>query len=132
MVDMQEDNVNEFFHKDIEKLAKHYAVLFFSDKRNFLNGPISPHYLEGILEEKRFISLIMNLSISDGMLYIYDIISNNKGRFKNEIKFDKSFSDVKYVISLLNQCGRLGIPQRFRAGIIVLYFSICKGCKIKV
>lgn len=111
---------DDYFHEDVRKLVQHYISLFFLDK-------VHPLDLERIRNNEDYISLIWNCDLCTGIDAVYDLIEKNKDKFP-EID-DKPISEIKYALSILERCAKIGIPKVFAIGIILLFLKICKGCE---
>ncbi len=117
----EEENFGyEYYVEDIKALAKSYIYGFFAKKKHHSGGLIP---LDA-LDSPRYLSLVMNLDISTGMDLIYQALDarSEPGTTKLE--------DIKYVLDLLNQCSRFGIPKYFAAGIIIMYLELCEGYEV--
>lgn len=122
-----EDFGYEFYVEDIKALARSYMCGFFAKKKLHSGGLIPLD----TLESHRYLSFVMNLSISDGMGLIYATLDAQKTPTKNLEKHKKgNLEDIKYVLGLLNQCARYGIPKYFAAGIIIMYLELCEGYNV--
>jgi len=124
---LETDEVDEFFQDDIKRFALYYTNLFFKNKKDYLGYDIDQDFLES------YISIVLDFDICDGMEIIYDTIFRNSEKFKKDIKFGRPYhGDIKYVLSLLNECAKLGIPKCFASGIIIIFLKACKGCKVEI
>jgi hypothetical protein len=117
-----------FFAQDIDVLVQHYIQRFFLDKLTPKGEPVS---LEAMLKPS-YIEQVPNLDICGGMDYIYEAVGveYSKEEMKAFEKKGRLPDDVQYVISLYQQCSKLGIPKCFSTGIIIMYLELCKGHRI--
>lgn len=111
--------------KDFIDLAKTYLTMFFKNRLDDNGCEIEIEELH----TKRNISLVLNLSICDGMPLIYEALDSKKAGPKRKGKISE---DVEFVIKMLNECAKLSMPKPFAAGLIAVYLETCKGCKIEV
>jgi hypothetical protein len=118
----------EFFLQDLQMLAKHYISLFFQDKSLYCGGPVP----QNMLHSSGVIKQVINTDICDGVDLIYKALGVQYTE-QQLYKIERSGNlpdDVKHVISLLNQCSRLGIPKCFASGIVLIYLDFCEGKKL--
>ncbi len=127
--DLQEPEFEyDSFFEDLRKLAVFYINSFFSDKAYFCGGPIPKKKLTS----PRYLSLLLNLDVCNGMHYIYDVIGSNytDAQARCFEKQGKLPDDVTYAISLLDKCCKSGIPKCFAVGLTIMYLELCEGHKI--
>ena len=110
--------------KDFEDLASHYIRTFFRNKVDEYGVAIDP---EELLTERN-ISLVLNMSVCDGMPIIYKALKTKK-----EVKKKgKIPDDVQLILQLLNECSKLSLPKSAATGLISVYVEVCKGCTLDV
>jgi len=118
----------QFFVKDINVLVEHYIQRFFLDKLTMKGEPVS---LEAMLKPS-YVDMVPNLDICGGIDFIYSAVGANYT--KEEMRaFEKNGrlpDDVSYVLSLYQQCSKMGIPKCYSTGIIIMYLELCKGYHI--
>lgn len=110
--------------KDFEDLASYYIRTFFRNKVDEYGAEIDP---EELLTERN-ISLVLNMSICDGMPAIYKALKTKKDANRK----GKIPDDVQLVLKLLNDCSKLSIPKTAATGLISVYVEVCKGCTVNV
>jgi hypothetical protein len=110
---------------DMKDLVAYYVAVFFKNKSHFRGGSIS----DTILYSTEHVDLVLNLDICRGADLIYKTMGTNNQVDKLAERNGQLPSDVKKVISLLNECALLGIPKCFASGIIMLYLELCEGLK---
>lgn len=118
----------KFFAKDIAVLVQHYIQRFFLDKLTLDGEPVS---LEVMLNPS-YVERVPDLDICGGMDYIYGAVGVDYTKEQMRV-FEKKGrlpDDVQYVVSLYQQCSKLGIPKCFATGIIIMYLELCKGHRI--
>jgi len=99
---------------------------FFEGKEMYGGGPI-PHRL---LSAPRYLSLVLNADM-DAIPYAYAAMK--KAGHPTTQKVSKLATvprDVKLIISILNHCYILGVPQKFVYGMMLMYLEICEGVSI--
>lgn len=110
--------------RDFEDLAKQYIRLFFRDKIDEYGSVIDPEDLY----TKRNISLVLNLTICDGMPIIYNAL---KSCYKKDVQKRKGkiSEDIQLVLKVLNDCAKV-VPKNSAVGLLAIYIEVCKGCKL--
>ena len=119
------DNYDGLTKKDFQDLARHCIRQFFKNK-------VDEHGFEIDIEElltDRNISLVLNLSVCDGMPLIYTALKQKETHNKRKSKVSE---DVELVLKLLNECSKMSLPKPCAAGLIVIYTEVCKGCKLEI
>lgn len=116
----------EYLVGDVEMLAKYYIDLYFRDKE------LPKGVTKKLLHSKKYTSMVLNLDICTGIDSIYKLVgveyTNEQMRY-----FERQGQlpdDVKYVISMLHDCSKRGIPKQFAVGVIVMYLELCEGHKL--
>ena len=111
---------------DLRKMALEGIKNYFADKSWFIGGPIPE------------CELLTDLSI-DTVLKTpfngdtFDFIHNE---CLKKVPQPKSFVDqgvpwtVSFLIKMLSDMKKLGLPKDFQPGFALLYFKFCKGVKI--
>lgn len=113
---------NEVNTQDCVEYAKHFLKMFFKDRVDECGCEIE---VEDLLT-RRNISLVLNMTVCDGMPIIYDVLKTTK----KEKRKGKLPEDVEMVIKLLNEVAKMSAPKNFAAGLIAVYVEVCKGCKL--
>ncbi len=118
----------EYLVDDLDMLAKYYIDLYFCDK-TYPDGSSIP---KKVLHSKHNISRVLNMDVCNSMELVYKTIgveySNDEMRhFERQGQLP---DDVKYVIAMLHDCSRRGIPKQFAVGIFVMYLELCEGHKL--
>jgi hypothetical protein len=125
-----------------EGQVKHWIEVFFKDRKMHYGGPIPA----AALYSPSNINQVMRLDVAPGVLKANLMIKYNKGldlSIKNGFNFDeeevksaKEDEDASefeiddasgVIINLLQECGRLGIPKYFAAGLMVMALELCWG-----
>ncbi len=129
MTDIYDDEQNDdcaFTKKDYEELARTYLTIFFKTKTTDDGSEVECEDLH----TKRNIFLVLNLNVCAGMPIIYRAL-NAKQSFSS-CKGNKIPEDILLVLKLLNECARMGMPKDFAAGLVAVYFELCRGCRMTV
>lgn len=118
----------EYLVDDLNMLAKYYIDLYFCDKELPEGGQIP----KKLLHSDRYISYVLNTDICNGMDLIYKIVGvdytvEQVRHFERQGQLPE---DVKYVISMLHDMSRRGIPKQFAIGIFLIYLELCQGHKL--
>lgn len=113
----------DYFVNDLNMLAIYYIDVYFCDK----DGKDGKRIPKSILHLEKYISYVLNLDICSGMEKIYQLIgieyTNEQMRF-----FERQGQlpdDVKYVILMLHDCSKRGIPKQFAIGIFLMHLELC-------
>jgi len=113
----------EKFVKLIKKAVKNYLEAFFFNRDMYCGGPINTK----LLFSKKVMSTVMDTDSESGMRRAY--LAMARDNFKQKKK-NKETEDIWFVITLLKQCARLGIPKCFRPGFILVYLELCEGIQV--
>jgi hypothetical protein len=103
--------------------AKESLFKFFKGRKRHDGKVITPE----MLESDRYINILLNYDVHNGMDYIYEAI---EGKFRKKCKEGRNGNipeDVQYVIKLCGMCSLCKIPQEFSTGTIIIYLELCKG-----
>lgn len=100
---------------NFKSLAKNFLNVFFKDVSTKENKKFSAAQLH----TDRNISMVLNLSIRNGMDLIYDAMKPSA--IKN---------DISFVVAELLRCSRLGVPKCFATGMVGVYLELCVGCEL--
>jgi hypothetical protein len=103
--------IDDYFLDNVDKLTAGYLRDLFQNKEMHCGGPIHPK----IFTSKRCLDMALNTPVEKGMEIAYEAIGS---------------PDIKLVLSILKECGMLGIPKCFRPGILLIYLELCHGCRI--
>lgn len=117
----------DYLVDDLNMLAKYYIDLYFCDKE--IDGKPIP---KSVLHSKQYISYVLNLDICSGMDKIYELVGiEYEGEQMRYFERQGQLpDDVKYVIDMLNDCSKRGIPKQFAIGIFLMYLELCIGHKL--
>lgn len=132
---MQEiyDEVEEQQHdgsltkQDFIDLAKSYLSLFFKNKVDENGFEVEP---EELLTERN-ISLVLNLSVCNGMSIIYDALRSSYGKETQKRK-GKIPGDIQFVLEIFNECSRMSVPKNFATGLVAVYVETYRGCQLDI
>jgi hypothetical protein len=70
------------------------------------------------LLSKENIELVLNTTIIDGVDEIYKVI------------WGSGVNPIEEVLGVLTDCAKRWIPKDFAAGIMIMYFKLCRGISI--
>jgi hypothetical protein len=90
---------------------------FFADKSYHFGGPIDQRHLTN----ESHVNLILSTPFCDGVDQCYAVMPRPN---------DPNFDEVKALLELLNDVKGRHIPKEFQAGVMLLYYKLCKGMKI--
>jgi hypothetical protein len=111
----------EFF-ADAQELARNYIEDFFSDKEMYCGGKVSID----VLHSPSYITMILNTDVCNGVSAAYAMLAAC-----DEIDCDAELgmvaTDVRLVVSVLQQCSDRGIPKQFASGMLLIYLELCEG-----
>jgi len=124
------DPVFEFDYlvNDLNMLAKYYFDLYFCDK----TGPAGLPWPRSVLHSAENTSKVLNTDICRGMEEVYKMIGveYSAEEYRHFERQGQLPSDVKYVISMLHECSRKGIPKQFAIGIFLMHLKLCEEYKL--
>lgn len=118
--------------KELVRWATDNMRLFFSDKKFFCGGPIP----ECELLTKKNVEAVINVSFEWGFRYAYYFLFpclrvERDQIWRKDIYHGPDFQ-ISYALRLLRDMRRKNIPKLFHPGLMLLYFKLCKGCKVEV
>jgi hypothetical protein len=115
---LERDQQNFKFYLTLVKAeAKLHLQNFFSDKQYHFGGPIDRNHLTS----DDHLNLVLSTPLCDGIDQCYAVMPKPD---------DPDFDDVKSLLELLKDVKGRQIPKEFQAGVMLLYYKICKGVKI--
>jgi len=94
------DADDEYYLNNIGNLILGYLKSFFSNKN------VDP----GVYSSKDCINLVQYTYIEEAVPVVYEMLG---------------YTDTSSILRVLKECGRLGIPQRYSGGILLIYFQFC-------
>jgi hypothetical protein len=97
---------------------------FFAKKRWWCGGPIP----KSVLLTRSHINMVINLSLIRAIDIGYSAIRRSKMLARTDKT--KKNSDIRLCVSILHECERLGIPQRFIGGLFLLYLKLCEKAEL--
>jgi hypothetical protein len=99
---------------------------FFEDKKFHAGGNIP---LSMLVTEKNFANVV-STPFGEGIDMAYEIFA--RSNISPPVGFDHESIDwdVYYILCLLEEMKKHQIRQEFQAGMLLLYFKICKGQKL--
>jgi hypothetical protein len=107
------------------QLAKDHLTKFFDIKKFYCGGSIP----KSLLYSNNSIDFVRYTEFDQGIQYCYDLITSQLSP-PNGIK---SWCDIDWdahaVLGLLEECRKIHIPLASQAGMILLNFKFCWGCK---
>lgn len=109
----------------LEKSIKEKLVSFFSKYRFYCGGPIPSN----LICSNDSLNLVLKVPFDPGIKFIYDYVLPS---FKNKLIVPMQMEvdwQIEMVLNLLAACRDSHIPIDYQAGILMLYFKHCHGCK---
>jgi len=107
------------------QLVKDHLTNFFSTRRFYCGGSIP----KSLLHSNNSIDFVRYTEFDQGIEYCYERITSQLSP-PNGVK---SWCDIDWdahlVLTLLSDCRQLHIPLAYQAGMVLLYFKFCWGCK---
>lgn len=107
------------------QLAKSQLNNFFEEKKFYCGGSIPM----SLLHSNNSIDFIRFTEFDKGIHFCYDVITSQLSA-PNGVK---SWCDIDWdahmVLGLLDECRKKHIPLSHQAGIVLLNFKFCWGCK---
>jgi hypothetical protein len=109
--DQENEGLDDYFLGNVKNLVVGYLRDFFSGKDMYCGGHIHPK----ACSTDACVDLAMNTTIEVGVERAYGVMKR---------------PDSGIVLRVFSECGRLGIPKCFRAGILLVYLKLCYGCNV--
>lgn len=114
--------------QDLKFLVKFYISLYFENKRCLAGQP----FTEEVLHSPEHVDLVLHMDICKGADLFYETMGTTEEVNRVAERNGQLAEDVKKLISLLNECAKLGIPSCFASGICILYLKLCDGLEVAV
>jgi len=114
-VEMDVEVIAMEFLPDVQMLARSYMMSFFKDREMHCGGPIQYRHLLS----NRNISMTINATLADAIVCAYGAIDSSSEK--------DPLDEIKFVISILNECSKSGVPKEFSGGMLLLYLQFCVG-----
>lgn len=120
--DQDEFGLEEKPRNEDEDAAIGWIDLFFVGKQMYYGGHIS----SAVLHSPAYINKVLNLDIVHGIKEAYKLIEIT-GAIETSCDEESVPEDISIVVSLLEECHRLGIPKYYAAGIVLMALELCYG-----
>ena len=108
----------------LKNLAKKNLAEFFGNKKYYCGGTIPT----ALLFSEESLEFYVDTSFNEGLQYCQEnVISQipEPESYKGKIEWD-----IQIVLDLLNDAKAVKIPIANQAGTILLYFKLCRGCRV--
>lgn len=111
------------FLRLVQNAVKDYLDAFFFNKDMHCGGPINAR----VLHSSNWVSTVMNTDSESGMGRAYAAMEREG--FKQTMT-NGDTEDIWFMLGLLKECAKLGIPKCFRPGILLVHLELCEGISV--
>lgn len=116
-------DIKQHLLTDAEQIAINHIKTFFTNKKMYFGGAI----LEEELLTDRYIQMVIHTNVVKGVEHAYKVLEH----CMTEDDENHISDDIRLVVKVLEECGSLGIPKCFAAGILLVYLELCEGYVIE-
>lgn len=119
-----EGHLSEYIER-LEASAKHFITKFFANKDFHCGGPIP----QNRLLSRSSLNIVLSTDFCKGVQECYRVMPKTTPPPDFDIRWYSW--DVDCFLPIFASVRAVGIPKEFQAGMMLLYYKFCEGCKVE-